>query len=351
MMRPDLTVILIEDSEKDPRMTERFLFAMRELNAEAMPRIQLVAISQRDNSRLPWLLESLPCESVFVEADHPRADDGYPIWDICDEVRMAWPLVAGEYVTFAHAEFLYGPGRLLRTCEWLQQHGPLVAMGNLRRLGVDCPHWKNRLLSPETGLGDIVAAWADAGNTRALCAAWDDIPTTHWSHWLAAPRNDGRIDEDVFYARADWIEAARLFEVDDRQPYQDVYDLIRTADLILAGRDLQPECPRMGRQTNEVIHIDHPRHRPAYSLACYRWFLLHRDQWQGTAYADDACWSAILSPHATDRQRHKAISEFRHGPGGTVTRWAIAFAEYLRSGGSERVAACTDARQSKEVAA
>lgn len=352
-MEPDLTIIVIEDAEKDPRMIERFLFGLRVLNGDALHRVQVVAVTQRADSQLAALLEDQPFDAVFVQADHPRADDGYPIWDICAAGRQIWPIVAGQYVTFAHAEFLYGPGRLGRTCRFLREQRPTLALGNLRRLGIAMPHWKNRLLDPPAGLSETLCSWIDRCDATALTAAWDHLPTTHWCHWRDQVRTDGRIDEDVFYARRDWLEVLQFFWQDQRQPYQDVYDLIRTAYLILAGRGLDPECPRLMRHDNELFHIDHPRHRQAYSLACYRWFLGHRDRWLGTSYADDALWSQILCPWSAAADRHKAISEFRHSSTGTVTRWAIAFQAWLKDGGEDRVRSYldSDVGQREEAAA
>lgn len=48
--------------------------------------------------------QPFPVDVVF--ARHPAAD-GYPVWDVCEEARRVWGLLRGEYVTFAHAEFLW----------------------------------------------------------------------------------------------------------------------------------------------------------------------------------------------------------------------------------------------------
>lgn len=352
-MATDLTIIVIEDAEKDRRMIERFFYGLGVLNAAALSRVQVIAVTQRQDSTLPVVLTEFMahtgCEVLCVEADHPRADDGYPIWDICDALRQVGPLVQGEYISFAHAEFIYGPDRLERTCRYLRRKRPVLAMGNLRRLGHSQAHWHNRLLSPQTGLTDMIAEWIDADRPRALTAAWDDLPTTHWAHWRDEPRDDGTIDEDIVYVRRDWLATLAFFDQDTRQPYQDVYDLLRAAYAILRGSDLEPFCHRLSRRDNDVIHLDHPRRRPAYSLACYRWFLAHRQQWQGTSHGRDDLWSRILSPSATDDQRHQAISEFRHGSDGTVTRWSIAFVAWLRSGGAERVREYMAARDAADV--
>jgi len=337
-MNPILTILLVEDMEKEPAMVARFFMGLKEMNIEAMDRAQVIAISQREYSpELEMAISAAPFPVQLVYADHPRAANGYPIWDVCAEVRQVWPLIRGEYITFAHTEFFYGPDRLTRTIEWLDRHKPVVALGNLRRLGTDKAHWRNRTQDPEPGVGDIFRELVDCGLAGPIRKTWEAFPTWHWPYWRPGVREDEKWDEDVFYARKDWFEAIKMFWHEERLPFLDVYDIVGKCMERLSRNDLQPRCRRLDMDTNMIMHIDHTRPRLAFGIDCYKWFLDRADDWADTTCMRHDIWGTMLHEGSDMKSKLQAIEHYRRAPGGPVTRWASNFSGWLQTVGADIV--------------
>lgn len=349
-MEPVLTILLIEDAEKDPGFIARFFFGLAALNAEAVADIQVVAISQRERSpELEAALAAYPGDCTMLYAEHPRASNGYPIWDVAAEARQAWPLVRGDYVTFNHTEFVHGPGRLARTICWLRENDPAVALGNLRRLDHGNTHSTDRRLPPEQGICDIVTLLIDQGESQWLAKLWGYFPTTPWPYgWNGELHAGEKWQEDMFFARRDWFEALDFWRHGGPLPFQDVYDLMKEGIDRLSRQRLAPACPRMPREISESFHLNHTRPRSCYCLAVFHWFLDHQPHWHNTTALRMDLWASILNPKASVAERKKAVNNFRRAPGGTVTRFAGAFSDWLEKGGSQKVRSYNVSRTSAE---
>jgi hypothetical protein len=334
-MACELTILVTADAEK-PEMLPRFFFAIGSLNSAVAGRVQILVLVQgKVSAAMEALAAACACPTVVVAAGDPIAANGYPIWDICAAVRRHWERIEGEYISFAHPEYLYGPDRLPRTLDWLAEHGPTIAVGNLRRPGGRPQHGSERT-DDDGGLGDLVRGVVDNGDAECLRRLWPHLRTWHWIFWLAAAPAQGW-HEDIFYARRDWLATLRFFEQDLRQPFQDVYDLMRAAFGRLKERRLAPACPRMPRSVNEVLHLPHSRPRSCFSRPVLNWFEARRAEWRDTALLRPELWEPFLRPQRRPVACTRSLQAFRRGPGGTVTRWERAFGNWLDNGGGQAV--------------
>jgi hypothetical protein len=349
-MKPTLTILLIEDVEKDPAFVDRFFFGLTALNADALSDIQVVAVSQREHSpELEAARSAYPGRCDVLYAEHPRAENGYPIWDVAACARLAWPMVEGEYVSFNHTEFLHGPGRLARTVEYLRSQSPTVALGNLRRLDHGGAHSTDRRLAPEKGICDIVTLLTDERESEWLGKLWGHFPTTCWpTGWGGEARTSNRWQEDLFYARRDWLDAMEFWTHGGGLPFQDVYDLMKEAIDRLGRHGLAPACPRMSREVSDAFHLNHTRPRSCYTLPVFHWFLDHESDWHETTVLRMDLWAVILNPKRTAKEIGHTVKAFRRAPGGTVTRFAGAFSAWLQGGGEERVRQYVARQREKE---
>lgn len=338
-MKHKITILLFEDVEKPTAMVRRWFDCVRELSG-ADARIQVIAISQRDNS--PELESQLQKNNKFalsvVYADQPRANDGYPIWDILKSVRDVWDKVDGEYVTFSHMEYMHGVDSLAGTCEWLEDNRPIVAMGNLRRVGNPSGDWKQRVNDENDEVNDLFSAMIDDGLWLFLRNHWHDFPTKHWIYWADEPSPEStNWGEDIFYARRDFLELTRFFTHGGEQPFQDVYDLMYRLAETLMKLKLCPAFPRIPLTINSVYHINHARTWGSYKKDVYQWFLRDKDKWKQTTHGTRLdLWRKALN--GSNLTTGSVVSDFRRARGGTVTRWYQDFSKWATNGGQKELA-------------
>ena len=336
----DLTILLFVDVEKPLAWDSRWFGAVRELNETVHERIQVLVMSQRKSS---WSVrqhaENQPFSVEVIDCDQPRDSTGYPVWDVVSAVRNVWPRIRGRYISFNHIEYIHGPGRLAKTCDWLIENRPLVAMGNLRRVVAHTYDWRKRIRDVQDPLNQTFATLIDECYWAFLQDHWDLFGQAPWIYWLEEPKPDStKWLEDVFFADREWFETMRFFEWGGRLPFQDVYDLMGPAMVKLERHGLAPKCPRIPRAVHDSCHILHDRMWGSYTATMWKWFREHADEFANTTLVRDDLWKLVLMPDGCgDEAPGQAIDRFRRAPSGTVNRWLTEFSEWLQNGGAEIV--------------
>jgi len=327
-----LTIFLTIDAEKNHSYTKWFFESLWHWNRKGLPRTQIIAIVQRP--RAPELLKLLagllfPVDVVWGR--HEQVGD-CPVWDFMDTLRRAWSLVQGEYVTFAHTEFLLCADRLQKIHEYLEEERPTIALGNLRR--PINPDIKKRVVNrnasngPSKRIVDLLKR-----KDRYLAAAEvEAVPSVAWLYQCDPASGQTCWIEDVFFAHRPWLEAIRFFEHANRLVFQDVYDLIGMADYYLCHYGLNPYVLRMPQSVHRAIHLHHVRHWKTWTDKMAHWFLSHPARWDETNFLRPELWRRLINyrddmPHAATQ-----ISALRKGQGGTVSRFSQAFEDWLVAG-------------------
>lgn len=334
----DLTILLFADAEKPIAWDTRYFGAIREMNMTAHERIQVLVMSQRKSS---WSIRQVvahePYEVEVIDCDHPRDSTGYPVWDVVEATRKVWPKIKGQYVSFNHIEYIHGPWRLGKTCDWLMANRPQVALGNLRRIDADIKTNRKRRTSADDPLNNVFAQLIDDCYWAFLQDHWEMFGNKPWIFWIEEPHvGDTRWLEDVFFADREWFESLKFFEHGGRLPFQDVYDLMGMAMQKLDQHGLAPKCHRLPRAIHDACHILHERGWGSYAPTMRQWFLEHVDEFADTTLARGDLWEIAAQPGGLgDEKPFQAVVNFRRAPGGTVTRWTADFSGWLRQGGAE----------------
>lgn len=329
-MNPLVTMILVVDVEKDHSLTWAFLQALAKWNRRGMEKTQLLCITQKQCDRKT--LRELSRQPFPVDVVHARHEfvDGYPLWDVCDSVRRAWGLVRGEWVTFCHQEFLLLPHRLERTCKFLQQYDPDIALGNLRRFVPDGGEYGNehRLLGGSEK--DVIIEKLRGRQTYDAAIYAEAIETGPWIYWESEPiPGPSGWREDIFFAKRAWLEEVGLFCLGNEQYFQDVYDLLGLAVHIQKKYGRGPQIERMDQGTHKALHLPHPRTFASFTPAIRAWFLSQPDRFDGTTYGRRDLWD-LACEWVDGGAPDAAVKAFRGGRGGTVTRYAQALEGYAK---------------------
>ena len=333
---PTLTIVAVVDAEKDPVYTDWFFTALRQWNRAGLDDTQVLVLCQKplDPATLLTIAKQpFPVDVAF--ARHPTVA-GYPVWDVCQAMRDCWPMVRGEYVTFAHTEFLWCPRRLRKTVAYLEKHRPIFALGNLRRLGRPDPSRGGRKFG-EKEYGKLKELLQAKDYYLAACLL-DAAPTAAWVHWLGENRpgpQDWR--EDVFFVRRDWLDAMEFWQHGDRQAFQDVYDLVAMAILKLGNYGVAPPIVRMPMSVNRILHMWHERHWKSWTPAMRAWFLDSEERWEGTSFTRSYLWDKLLLAPQNGDVDGTAINILRWGHGGTVTRFINRLDDWLLAGGLDKM--------------
>jgi hypothetical protein len=293
---------------------------------------QIVLVSQhRDSTELREICAEQPFPVEFLEAGH-KFIDGYPVWDVLEEVRLAWPLLRGRYVTMQHTEFLWSPGRLRRTIDWLTAKGLYLAIGNLRR--TVAPGGEPR---GSREVSDRLTSLLDAGRWDEATPVAESLPTSHWVWWQPErPAGVTAWQEDVFFADREWLNAWKMPFHGGRQPFQDVYDLMGRAVDWLSRHRFLPDIERIPQQFHKSIHLWHPREWGAWTPAMSRHFLADRKSWGMTALGKATVWRDLIAMRTqkTGAVNYKPVIALRIGQGGTVSRYGNDLKTWLSNGGT-----------------
>lgn len=308
-----ITQIVFVDSEKPPEYLERFL--------NAAQGIQVIVVSQEEDSSRTQDLAELH-GALFLDAGHPYVG-GACIWDNMESIKRVWGWIDCEYVTFAHPEFLWLPGVIEDTKRWLECHGGLIAMGNLRRImseqGSD---YRGNMEEMLVAL-DILDSGGDIS----------EIPTKPWAYWRDEPRiRELGWVEDVFFARKDFLDAINFPRHGGQQPFQDVYDLMGTICFVLNRFNIPVDVTRMHRGIGEMWHLYHDRPRSWVCQEVKQWFDDNRETYWETPLCREDIWERLFC-----NPSYTVLTDVRHGPGGTCTRYRAEFSKWLTEGGKDAV--------------
>ena len=340
-MLPFLTILLTDSVELDQSYLDLYFQALRDWNANGLDDLQVIILSQRkDCLRASLLAAGQRFDVRVLECDHDFAG-GYPIWDILSSARKAWPLVEGEYVHFSHPEFIWGPGRLRKTIDWLKANRPYYANGNLRRPGkhADIAAQKTAdhcVIEPSENLRKLMAS----GQMDAASRLFDSMPTCWWMFWIPEQKpGDVPYAEDVFFADKEWLEAWQFTAHGGELPFQDVYDLMGMAfNSMLPKYKLAPQCVRMPQSIHKMIHLWHPKAWDSWTPEVRDYFLGNPERWKGTKFLDAAIWERLIASRGAGMPKDgQPVSNLRNAPGGTVTRYGLDLSVWLQSGGKDQL--------------
>lgn len=325
-----LTILTVCPAELDKEYLRLYREALLEWNREGLTETQVVFLPQR-----PLEMDVAPFEVVQVEFEQVG---GYPVWDVMRSVREAWPNVRGDYVTFDHPEFIWGPGRLQETIGWLDATVPVYGLGNLRRPG-DLMEINRRDTTEDISCtaSEWFRRYLEEGRWDEAAGIFEHLQTVHWMYWAVAQQKPGPNPwvEDVFYARKDWLDLWGFASFGRECPFQDVYDLMQVAVATMVRYGLGFYCIRMPQSINRLIHLWHPRAWGSWTPEMRDWFLSQPERWQRTSFLDRRLWEQLLAFRASPTKDCKPVATLRFGPRGTAINFGCAVADWLNNGGVE----------------
>ena len=335
--RVPLTIVLFDVFELDESYLDLYFRALRDWNADGMTDAQVLMISQRENARAAH--EVCSRQPFRVDLIHARQEyvAGYPVWDVLSSLRLVWPLVDGQYVTFAHPEFIWGPGRLRKTLDWLRKQRPYYAIGNLRR-----PGSRDEIFAQNTCehcirvISELLRDALTNGDAAGAAEISEKMPNSWWMFWCDREPNPGRVPymEDIFFADREWLDAWRFIEHGGELPFQDVYDLMGAAiATVLSKHAVTVPCVRMDLATNKLIHLWHRKLWRSWSPEIRDWFLADPKRWGHTKFMDRSCWEGLIAAAGAMPATYQPMNAFRHQPGGTVHLFRTALSKWIEGGG------------------
>ncbi len=326
-----LTILTNCSSELSPDYLRLYREALLRWNDKGLAETQVILLPQSP------LQPSQTDPFEVVETEYESVN-GYPVWDLMRAVRQAWPKVQGEYVTFDHPEFIWGPGRLDKTIAWLKGYRPVYAMGNLRRPGT-FEEIANRDARDDVSkyASDWFKGFLDRGDWDEAANAFEYLQTAHWMYWVTRPQKPGPNPwiEDAFYADKGWLDLWGFTRYDMELPFQDVYDLIQRAAQTLYQYGVPVQCLRMPESINRLIHLWHPRAWGSWTAEMRDWFLAQPDRWKKIRFGEREIWERLIAFRKAPVKDSKPVNEVRFESRGTATNYGVALAAWLNNGGVE----------------
>jgi hypothetical protein len=292
----ELTILVPLIPERGHKYFDFYMRSLKEWNHEALDHVQLILIKQDSDQSVT--LDEIPLPLTVVDPQYPRVD-GNVIWDTLASWRASWEQIRGSWVTTSHEECIWYPHRLRRTLEYLRETDRKLVMGNLRRTD-HLPEQTEIPFDPER---------------------IEELETQRWGYWLpeTVASNDATWEEDIFFARKDWLDSWRMPWLCTDMPYQDVYEIFTGA---VECMNYGPVA-RMPLETHAQLHLTHQKDYSHYSPEVRDWFLSD-PKWAGTPFANMRLWESLIEKREeVEENRHNMI-KLRHGPGGTVTRYVEA---------------------------
>lgn len=339
---PFLTIILTDIIELDESYLDLYFQALNDWNFDALSDLQIVIISQRKfGIKAIQLAEK---QNFQVDVVHSKCDfvGGYPIWDLMADIRLAWPHIIGKFVTFNHPEFIWGPGRLRRTIDFLKGQRSYLALGNLRRPG----QYKQIVdqTSAEHGIkaisDQLLIAMCNGHTPQQSAGIFETLPSCWWMFWSAEQKAGFPVAffEDVFFAHKGWLESWDFARHGGELPFQDIYDLVRVAiQSFLPKYKIEAKIARMDQATNKMIHLWHPKCWQSWQPEIRDYFLSNPARWQGTKFLDAKLWQELIDLRKNMPKNVTPVNTLRSAPNGTVSRYGASFTAWLEKGGAERV--------------
>lgn len=340
---PTLSIVLIVNVELDPKYISYFLHGLSVFNSAPLENgeVELIIVNQRKDTRETYAaLKDFPYRVDVVNARHDFVGN-YPIWDILAELRQITPFLNGKYLCVCHPEFLWLPGRLQKTIDWLKSNPEeYLVLGNLRRPGdrvkIEKEHPKH-----VTTYSEIIMEYLDHSNFEELVHVVEETISCSWMFWSPEPSYGIGVQwmEDIFFISRDFISNARLLWHGGRLPFQDVYDLIGIAVPALEVQGLKPRVSRMDLNTNKVLHLHHPKHWGSWTPAIRDYFLKNKQEWAGTRFLDVHLWNQLIKCTGENMPKNEQpVFQLRRSNGGTVYRYAKALESWLAyEGGKAQV--------------
>jgi hypothetical protein len=336
-----LTIIVTHPAELDRSYLDRYLRCMAKWNRNGLKDTQLILLMQRSTEVIQPQYVGINLSVIYPDYEMVN---GYPIWDTMKTVRTLWPQIDGQYVTFDHTEFIWGPDRLENTINWLVKNRPVYAIGNLRRPGT-FDEVADLKLSTDTvkrysdWFTDTLDSGDDACEERAA-NIFEMMETAHWMYWDSRPQKPGAVSyiEDVFYADKRWLDTWRFAQYPGERPFQDVYDLMGIAFQSLMKLNVHPKCVRMPQLVNRILHLWHPRLWLTWTEEIRQWFASNPVRWAGTRFLDKVLWDDLIQSRINGWPKdHAPVNNFRRCPNGTVTSYGVAVSTFLQRGGADRL--------------
>lgn len=333
-----LSVVLTVDHEKDTDLLSAFLGSMRHLNAADRLPVQFIALVQSRNvDDVRRRVKAANLDVQVVASAMAHVNGGQPIWDMHYSLRQVWPEIKGEYVTFQHTEFLWGHNRLRRTIEWLMDCRPIIALGNLCRLGADrsSGHWYRTDDIPEHSV-----PICDAIRNNDWAGVSERIDTSvpgWWVYWDDCPKvGDTKWKEDIFFVRRDFLDCLHYTEHGGFLPFQDVYDIMGWLINELGVLKIKVPCIRMAHSIHKAVHLWHAKTWGYLSSHVRDWFLLRRERWHGLVYGDPSWWADAIGKTGDDLEKQVVIS--RRSNRGTLMQFNRDLRRWLiHDGGADHV--------------
>jgi hypothetical protein len=325
-----LTILTVCPTELDESYLRLYREALLRWNQEGLAETQVILLPQK-----PLNIPTDPFE--VVEVDFPRVA-GYPVWDLMASVRKAWPIVRGEYVSFDHPEFIWGPDRLDRTIAFLRGYRPVYGLGNLRRPGgleeLQKQGSRDDLSQPAS---DWLRRFLDAGRWAEGAEAFEYIESQLWMYWVKSEQKPGPTTwiEDASYLRKDWLDLWGFTAIDMEMPFQDVYDLLQVAVSEMVRHGVGFPCIRMPQSVNKLVHLWHPRTWGSWTPEMRDWFMSQPERWRHCSLGNRAMWNELIEFARAPRKDCKPVGKMRFGPRGTALNYACRVADWLRDGGIE----------------
>jgi hypothetical protein len=329
-----LTILLTRNSEQSDEYLELYLNSLCEWSADALPDVQLLVLSQKLHDKFAWnKCYSTPFPRGFsidmIPIKYDRVKD-YPVWDVLHDWRTAWPFVEGKWVTANHPEYLWLPGRMRQTVNYLKAERAELVLGNLRRPGVIDALGDNKILAGGQEISNNLMDQLRFGQWRNMQRAVENVPTAHWLYWRDEPKPDSSVPwiEDVFFAQKAWLDEWYMLAHGGRLPFQDVYDLMGAAVPLLLQHEMMFPVRRVPESINKIIHLRHPKSWGSWTESMRDWFLADK-QWKGTRFHDRGLWDRLIAAAEQGMSSDLPMIDLRYPEGGTVYRYRQALESWI----------------------
>ena len=324
-----LTILIVNDAEKDPVMLKRCFAGLTRLNDPAG--VQFIVINQNPNHALieDIVSQAWPASRVYHTND-PVAGNAV-MWNLMASIDKVLPLCRGEYVILLHNEFLCAPYCLQDAMKWLMDNQPIVALGNLRRIGMNrrSPSLEARAQSEQKASAPLFDM-LDSYRFVDLADALAKLPSYSWTR---NSRCDGRWKEDVFFCRRQWLQSCGLTECSKDMMFEDVYNLMGIVMQIHDESGHQIQCPTA---PTTFFHLHHPKIYAHFSEEAHQWFASNADKWAGTRFLDKNEFLELrrLRTHNFREFKSKLVTQFRRGREGNLDRFKTRYQEWFASNDS-----------------
>ena len=333
----DLSLVIVQDAEKDRKLIDYNLQALRDLNGDYLDNVQIVVVNQSAEYRdLQKSIAKSGLNAELVNSGDEFVGE-QPLWDIVGTLARLRPHLRGKYLQTAHAEFIQGPDAIKNAMQWIHRQGdPPLVMGNLRRLGDVSTISRHYVNSSCKKVANRLKKLLRTGDVDEIRRQWYEIPSVHWkftADWEVLQRCTGW-QEDAFYARMDWLDAIRFFDHADRLLFQDVYDLFGVAWPVLSEMGMDPKICRVPFELSSIYHLWHTKGYLHFNEAVIDHFQENPEKWEGTIFLNDKLLRR-LERFARDRSGFATnpLVKFRRQAGGTAYRWKDGITEWATNGG------------------